>query len=546
MSIQPTNASNLKVFNYKNAFQKHPFLYSAMFTLGTDFVIHNTSFYNYSNSKMCDFLWSVASHSALLYIVENPDSKYKVRQIASSVYHVNRLFQASLISVLDYSCSSVVDAVVNSILSMFAFEKKKEQNKNQTRFRRVPHIGILESSSIRCFKRMMLVLRRNGGVYEDVFELLSNVLRMNPKFDEILRSQVFCEVNNRPVSADEAKAIIEDELNVKFSDYFSNFPDSPTFVYSDVSFFNCTMKKNKSEFEVTIAILPPHLERMRKYDLIGLRFFSNVVRGLPFSKGYGVALHEVLDKVSSWNLKTERKAREEILKLYNIVYQGNPKKTFNQVKNANIPIYVYAPVSDFCSKHILITEVENTDEVLHSDRNLIQSLVGFTIDLYKKSHKIVSNLGYSNVRSSTNISTPKSYLPFQDMFSSKKFSNISLRKYGPLQQIKGEDIDQLGSLYASLIVDNQNTALKSASYFKIPKTVAIDSLSKKRSKGSRYEKITKELLFRRPDFAIHAAETVLALSSYINDYSFQKTQQLKSTTECIGSLLTDFSFKFVE
>ncbi|OHT16593.1 hypothetical protein TRFO_41721 [Tritrichomonas foetus] len=530
--------SSLATYFNTETITKHRFLYRTIYSLGTDFVIHNTSCYDHSNQAFYDFLYATATHSMLLYLIEEPNSRYKVRQAASSIYHANRLFSAALFSSIDYSCCRVVNSVL---------------------WRLFP--DIMMKSNLRTFKRVMLVLRRNGGVYEDLFELISSIFRSNPEYDRILRSRTFYKSQNREISAQEAKKIIEDELNIQFDEVFTNFPKKATNSFSDVTSFDCTLKseKNNEIVNVTITILPPHLERMRNYDLIPLRFFAKMVKLWPFSNGYGELFSACLDRID-WNISKEVEARKNILHSFdpNFIdkkYRNfSPKKIFDYSRKLNSHLYIPAPYFSLCSKHVMTSDVEYQGEIYKSDSSLTFKLVNFTNSLYRNSQSVVTNLNITNIRTpihddlqnknSNQIQNQsKNSVQFAKYNLPNSKNEFSLKKFASLTNVNKEDIDRLGCLYASLIIDDQNLALKAATYFGIPREAAIEAID---DKNSKYSKMAKNLLPNNSKLFLTAAETMMSLSSHVSDSTDNAVRAIKSTSDFVGTLLTEYSLKFVE
>lgn len=612
---------------------------SVLFTFGTDFVIHNTNCYNYANNALCDFLYATATHNAALWLIEDPTSKFFLRQALTSVYHFNRLLSAVFLSSIDCGVSNVFD--------LFSF------------ITRLSPTFFVDRSNLRAFKRIMLVMRRNGGVYEDLFEMLSSFYKTySVDYNNVLNSRTFYtsdqNTDRRAISFKEAKKIIERELSINFDETFSPNNDHlikkednltnlyknekkcremfNTNYYKDVTTFDCKLKK-ASKVAVTISVIPPNLQRMRSLDLFPLKVVSNLIGIIPFMGGNSQLLKATIKRLE-WNMPKEVKARRTILESFGVnefnsdflkspqkklpdqneSHQSSQKQNDSKFKilnskkvmnlfehsrqvskiscpfvspvssfisnvfattNKTLPLYVPAPIPPLCSNHVMVTDVENHDEIFQSNSIVLHKLVNFTTKLHRKSRYVVPNMALSNIstasspsRSSINKNLNDSddddsdYSDDEDLLYDSS-NLVSLRRYGTIVKTEKEDINNMGVLFAGLLIDDKNMVMKGAKHFGINKQSALDAISdsssgpfssffslfrrgNKNTKGNRFSKIAKCLLPRNAEFVLTAGETMTSLSSHVSDTFDMAAKVTKATQDYIGTLLTDYSLNFVD
>lgn len=611
---------------------------SILYTFGTDFVIHNTNCYNYANHAFCDFFYATATHNTLFWLIENPNSKFIIRQAATSAYHFNRLVSATLLSSIDYSFANILD--------LFSF------------ITRLSPTYFADKSNLRAFKRIMLVLRRNGGVYEDFFELLSSFYRTySIEYEHVLNSRTFYSQDNhsnrKMISFKEAKKIIERELFINFEENFTPFIFNESLTksgediyknerkcreifnvnyYKDVTTFDCRLK-NAPNVAVTISVMPPHLQRMRSFDLFPLKIVSGLIGILPFMDGSANLFRATLKRLE-WNIPKEVKARKMILEKFGVDEFNNQnflrasqknestengrKETGTELKVINpksviklfkksrqvskiscpfispissifkkifttttkaLPLYVPAPIPPLCSKHVMVTDLENHEELFQSNSIVLHKLVNFTTRLHKKCQYVVPNMALSNVSTATrsnynrNISiSNNSDDDYSDDSDDSDDENtlydssslVSLRRYGTIIKAEKDDINNLGYLFAGLLIDDKNMVMKGAKHFGVSKQKALDVVSgsssfgplnsffsffrrsNKNIKNNRFSKIAKCLLPKNADFVLASGETVLSLSGHVSDTMDMAAKVTKAAQDYIGTLLTDYSLSFVD
>lgn len=619
---------------------------SLLYTFGTDFVIHNTNCYHYANNALCDFVYSTATHNALLWVIEDPNSKFFIRQAATSAYHFNRLLSSLILSSVDYSISNVFD--------FFSF------------ITRLSPTFFVDKSNLRAFKRIMLVLRRNGGVYEDMFELLSSFYRTySVEYENVLNSRTFYtqdhHIDRKTITFKEAKQIIERELNIIFDDNFTPFntnliksDENLTDLYKnerkcrelfninfykDVTTLDCRLKDSPN-VAVTISVMPPHLQRMRTLDLFPLKVVSSLMGIIPFMGGNSQLFKATIKRLE-WNIPKEVKSRRLILEKFGVDEFKNqnflkvPKSNNSQKKlsdqketiekdsemkvintksvislfkksrqvakiscpfispissfvkkifstsSKSLPLYVPAPIPQLCSKHVMVSDLENHDELFQSNSIILHKLVNFTTRLHKKSQYVVPNMSLSNISTASNYSKSNynnnidgsddendddddESSDDEDSLFYDSSNLVSLRRYGTIVKAEKEDITNLGLLFAGLLIDDKNMVMKGAKHFNVDKQSALDVISdsssygplssffsffrrsNKNIKNNRFSKIAKCLMPKNANFVLTAGETVLSLSGHVSDTMDMGAKVTKATTDYIGTLLTDYSLSFVD
>ena len=120
-----------------------------------DFVIHDSKRYRNVNSTILDALWSgsMGSNLFLFWLVSKKDSHLLIRQLAASTVNFSQFVASFTYTLCDVCLSSIIDKI-NPNSEVFS---KKALTK-------------------RGITRMINVLRRNGGVYSDISDMIINFL----------------------------------------------------------------------------------------------------------------------------------------------------------------------------------------------------------------------------------------------------------------------------------------------------------------------------------------------------------------------------------
>lgn len=540
-----------------------------LFTVGTDFVMHNTTVFQSTDSPIADAIWSFANKNFILYLVSDPSSHFRIRQAAASAIHFNRFATDLFISAADYSFMSIFDFLF--------FNKSKSGSRG---------------SKKRAFKRLMLTLRRNGGIYAELFELIEPFASSDPIYDDILKSAPFNRYNEEHendltlcygITRKEASQIINKELGTSLRKQFIDFPIHPTSMRNEISMFDCTLKNGE---RVTVSIFPPHLQRMRDYDLFPFRVIRGLLNIMPsaYSLGYPKLfsknkspysyfrrrkLQMIFDKSSSKlslesdatkslfdaiidrldnNLIKETKSRMKILNgllgldftMSNSVISSRYKRALN---SGRIPIAVPPPLPNLCSNHIMVTLVEPHSHVKNLSIKNNFNLARFTTLLYKKTHSIMPRLGISNIRCDSSI---------------ENNGIISLASYASLTRLDPNKMETICGLYSNILKNNKAKAYQFARKLEVPHQIASNILKINRrnystnitqspsNRQKMLKNMTVALLPRNSHIALAGGEALFALGGQLNRETTRAERSAISTAESITSALKGFVDSIVD
>ena len=567
MSTTSTYQSSVNKSNPLHRFSNFNFN-RLLFTFGTDFVMHNTTAFQSADSPIADAIWNFAHNNFVLYLVSDPSSHYRIRQAAASAIHFNRLASNLFISAADYSFMSMFDYI-------FFNKSKSWSNKSKER----------------AFKRLMLTLRRNGCIYAELFELIEPFASSDPVYNDILKELPFNKFNEDhendltlcySITRKEASKIIKKELGVNIRRQFVDFPIHPTCMRNEISLFDCTLKNGE---RVTVSIFPPHLQRMREYDLFPfrvIRSFLNIIPSAyslkyrfskpsmksPFSfikrqklqKKYIKSSSQIrlkcdtlkslfdalVDRLDN-NLAKEAKSRMKILNgLAGIDFSKSDSVISNRYKRAislrRIPIAIPPPLPSLCSDHVMVTLVETHSRVQNMSMSTSIQFAKFTSLLYKKTQSIIPRLGISNIRYNSSSSN--------DLYS--------LGSYASLVRIDSNKMKTICGLYSNILSDNKKDAYQFARKLDIPPCIAIDALKINRKSNffnlsqstsntqKTLKNMTLALLPRNSSIALAGGEAMFALGGQMNRATTRATRSVISTTEAVTSSLKGFVDSIVE
>ncbi|KAK8893695.1 hypothetical protein M9Y10_022122 [Tritrichomonas musculus] len=546
-----------------------------LFTLGTDFIMHNTTVFQSADNPIADAIWNFAHQNFALYLVSDPSSHFRIRQAAASAVHFNRFATNLFISAADYSFMSIFDYLF--------FNKQKSWSR---------------SSKERAFKRIMLTLRRNGGVYAELFELIESFASSDPAYDDLLKEPPFNKFNGDyendltltyAVTRKEAFKIIRDELGINPRKQFIDFPIHPTSMRNEISLFDCTLKNGE---RVTVSIFPPHLQRMRKYDLFPFRIIRNILniipsaysmesrQILPTSKSsYSSLRHRKLQMIFNLsssqfrlkvdaikalfdstvdrldnNLAKEAKSRMKILNGiigldFSLTNSMIARRYYRSINSGDLPIAVPPPLPNFCSDHIMVTLVEPHARVQKLSMKSNFDLARFSTLLYKKTESIVPRIGISNLRCKSSINN--------NLYENQK-DLYSLGSYASLVRIESNKMKSICNLYSNILSNNRVRAYQIARSLDIPSQIASKVLKINRKNYSTYispsssntqkmlKNMTIALLPRNAKVALSGGEAIFALGGQMSRTTTRAARSVAASAESITSALKGFMNSIID
>lgn len=395
------------------------------YKLGVDFIMHNSTAFQYTNNLFFDGLYSTAHASAILFLVSNPESKYAIRQIAASAWHFNRFITNAAISTADYAGSCVISSVVPETV---VFSKR--------------------NSALRAFKRMMLTLFRNGGIYREAFDIIANISSVFPECEKILKNRPFLPKTPHQYQIDKLEAIrlIQKDLSTSIYDVFMTFPQQPSSFTGPVAIYNAHLHNGH---EVSIHVLIPHIQRMRTFDLFPFKLIHHVMSYIPFIRPERKLFGSFLKRLD-YSLTSEYEARVALLEKYGVNMSGTSKEIFRQAKRVPLPFYIPAPVPYLHSENWMVTDHEFYLSTKNPSLTQMANIASGMSSLASKS-MILPDIGTSNIR--VNPST----------------SEVSFARFSSLKSFDTKEAKNLASLVFGYVSNSTSIATKSARALNLPR-----------------------------------------------------------------------------
>ena len=399
-----------------------------------DFVIHDSKRYRNVNSTILDALWSgsMGSNLFLFWLVSKKDSHFLIRQLAASTVNFSQLVASFTYTLCDVCLSSIIDKI-NPNSEVFS---KKALTK-------------------RGITRMINVLRRNGGVYSDISDMIINFLgttRLFPEF-QILNEMDFAESDEDYIktSYDDLKKTFRKEFGNEIEEVFKDIDIKP----SEDGTFSIFNGKMKNGLDVSITFMNPIKERMRKLDMIPFKLFGcifNLIPGLKLEK----QIYNTFIKRLDYSIQMEVNSRLTILEKYGVnTSDDNPKALFRKSRKISLPIYLPAPIKSLCSEHIMTSDIQpcKFQKVTSKDT---KTLVNLTSKLLFGKNCIIGDLSQNNLR---------------------KFNNrLSLNKFSSLTEIDNESLSAGVSLAWSYYFKNKIKGVKSGSILGLPEDLTLNMI----------------------------------------------------------------------
>lgn len=427
---------------------------------GVDFVLHDNRRYQTFHNKFFDAAWcrTIGCNTFLLWLVSKKDSHLLIRQLAASAVNYSQLITSSAYTLCDHCLSSIIENLYpNSVV----FSRNESAKR-----------GLI---------RMITVLRRNGGVFNDISDMILNFLDTTRMFPELkaLNEIKFIEKNDEIIKTDynDLKHAFRKEFGRDIEEVIRDIDPKPV-EEGGFSIFN---GKLKNGMNVSITFMNPKDERMRKIDLLPFKLLGCIFDIIPGLKLEKQIYHSFIRRLD-YSIPTEVKSRLTIMEKYGIdINDDNPKTLFSKSRKIQLPIYLPAPIKSLCSEHIMISDIQpiKFEKLVPRDT---KALVNFTSKLLFEKNCIISDLSKNNLR----------------MFNDK----LSLNKFSSLTQIRNENMSAALSLAYSYFFKNETKGVKTCSILGLP-----EDLTKKMISDQKINpKLIREVLSKNSELLLPLCE----------------------------------------
>jgi hypothetical protein len=412
--------------------------------IAVDFVMHNSSILDAHSSWATDALWYTFNSSLLLYVVSDPSSDLRIRQAVASFCHFHRLVVSSTIS--------VCDVVLANTASAF-FTKS--------------HLFDPQQAKKRSFKRVMLTLRRNGGVYDQLFEILATMASPIPELRKIVEQPpLLSAAEGRPLAAGAVISLFESEIKRPFQNVFRSAPLVVGDVRDSVFQYDLELKSGR---KVTLHVESPTLKRMREFDLFPFRCIASVLSRAPFLRPEGALLSAAVHRLDM-DVGREREARRMIL-------NGLPPRSKS--------IYVPAPLDGLSSEHIMVTEPELRGTPPPSEK-LRRRLLG-ALGQLRDADLLLPGVGPKDVRGDG--------------------TRLGFRAFAGCVNVKAKHVELAGKLAAASLRGNR------APFVAATRGLGIDR--KQALKACVGGGVVREVAREHPDMVVIGAEIIGGLAAHV-------------------------------
>lgn len=347
-----------------------------MVSLISDFFF-NEVIYRNTNSNVADGIYNMLHGRFMSWIFTNNNSHYRPIQFITALNNFARFSESFVISSTDIFVSSLLHPIFPA-WSFFSSRNSKDRR----------------------YKRIMVTLKRNGGIYNDMFDFIANfspfssssyLLNKKPLNEPTNTSNfLFFYTRKNDMTNIQMRNVIERELKINIKDHFKEIGEEITRGDDFVRKFKAKLINGKN---VTLSFVQPNVQRMRDYDLAPfkfVRFISNVVPFIDPEKAFFDSFLQRID----FNLGKEAKAREKILYIYGI--DSKNTNLINDRKISSIPVHIPRPVSGLCSKHVMVTDYASRLQKVDNSPNTVRDIISFTTKMLKSGY-VLPNLSKGNI-----------------------------------------------------------------------------------------------------------------------------------------------------
>lgn len=357
-----------------------------------DHLIHGTNdICDISNGKLADFLFSLGTNTTGFWLLGKSDSEYLVRQVAASAYHFTR-FTASLgFSAVDLTFSRFAYSLLPKVTYFSS-----------------------ESSFMRCYKRFMLSLVLNGGVYGEFADFIMNGIRngvnaagirVSSRSDQAMsRLMMKISSSNRRFSGlrcdipeeyslHRVKKLFRRQTGRDFNDVFSSANTSPREFSSSYIMHDAVLLSGE---RVTLTVVPPHIQRMRTLDLLPFKAINSILSLVPFMPPWKKGIDAMLNRLS-YNLTNEVNCRVKLLEKLRVNVRQPPGQLFRDVRRVNFPLFIPPPVLDLCTPNIMVTD-RIPPKIKALDVRCSKAVTWGFINMLYDHGTIIPNIDKNNIR----------------------------------------------------------------------------------------------------------------------------------------------------
>lgn len=390
--------------------------------LGADFLVHQVG-WNDADSTIADAILLAPTPVGGFWLLGNPNSKYFVSQLMASVSNFCRLSNSALISTLDVAASKTVRFFYPSSTAFSSLATRE-----------------------RATKRIALTLKRNGGVYEDMLDVLKNLLYFTSSNEILSSPPLLGKRNNKTIldiwekdyfSHEELTKLVKRELRTNYNRAFS-FVGPEYRSNGPFRHYNAIIPGGR---KVVLTVLPPNVARMRKLDLAPLKAVHAFLGIVPSAGPERSLLAHMINRADV-SIEKEASAR-------------------HAAAAAGGPLEVGLPVRGMVSKHVLVTDDVGGRPIGRPSGSIIGLAAAASSKLLARG-MVIADASASNV-----LETPGG-VTFASFASLSDVSSVGLREaISAADAIQGRierDSAALRSTGVSDLVARINAASRVASY----------------------------------------------------------------------------------
>lgn len=413
--------------------------------VGLDYLIHHESLLQKSDFA-ADALWSVSTGTFKIWAFGSSSSEWYFRQATAAAYHFGRIVTACGVSSVDIFLSRLM----------------KQMDPTTVYFNDL-------SSKTRFYKRLMLAARLNGGVYNEMADMGRNVInslrfldKVTPYYNLNATYPVYSKVKysgslfdvlnlNDPISPWTLQQIFYSETGQRFEDVFSYIKPRPILV-DEMQIFEAEMKNGQ---KVSISVIPPHLYRMRKLDMVPLTFLSKLLHVIPGTKPECSVVDFLINRFN-FNLQKESNARIDLLRQYGVSPKLPIPLLFSKSRSIKFPLRIAAPVPSLSGPCIMVSDLLQFQKV-EIDSKKASTVINAFCDALFKNQRIIADISNNNIVSCGN--------------------SLSLVKFASLATITHESMHNLSNLAFSLSIKDESGSLKYGNALNIAQSHIAKSLN---------------------------------------------------------------------
>ena len=302
----------------------------------TDITVHSIC-YKEANCSIADAAWFAGNNMMIPYMFSNSFSQNFISQTLASATNFARFVCTLHVSNCDMFFSNVAHRLIPNIEVFQPFNSKK-----------------------RMYKRVMLTMKRNGGVYYDMFNICRTLSVFTPYNYLFMRqplsgprrpSTIFPYNKNNDMTKEMIKRVIENDLHIRYDDNFTEIEGEHIDNESPMRVFKAKLLTGE---KVNINVIQPNTYRMRKLDLFPFRVIRFVSSVVPFIQPEKKLLEELIRRVD-FSIPKEYSARMKFLESFGFDTKDNFFSLMQDANDSKIGIDFSVPYSKFTNKYVMVT-----------------------------------------------------------------------------------------------------------------------------------------------------------------------------------------------